>query len=151
MKKTDSIKKRLNDRLKMTEKLTALKMELEYVYDACRGINLSGMPGGGGYKGISEPEILLAQKEKLENKVKQKQAEVDKDWDELEPIVDNLKPIETLIMNIRYRDGAEWEDVCRAIYGKRGDYDIERDRYMDRVYKAHGSALLKLADMWVPA
>ena len=93
MKKTESIKKRLNDRMKMLEKLAALKMELEYVYDACRGINLSGMPGGGGYKGTSEPEMLLAQKEKLENKVQRKQAEVDRDWDELEPLVENLEPL----------------------------------------------------------
>lgn len=148
MKKTDSIKTRLNDHRDMLEKLSALKLELEYVYETCRGLNLSGMPGGGGYKGTSEPEMLLAQKEKLEKKVNQKQAEVDQDWSELEPLVENLKPIGTLIMNIRYRDGADWEDVCRVIFGKRGDYYTEIDRYMDRMYKAHGSALLELAEMF---
>ena len=49
-------------------------------------------------------------------------------------------------MNLRYRYGDEWEDVCRTIFGRRSDYDVEIDRYMNKMFKAHGRALLELAE-----
>lgn len=151
MKKTQPIKERLNAHLDMLEKLEALKLELEYAeeqYGACKSPNYSGMPGGGGgYKGTSETEVIVCRKIELENKVNRKQAEIDRDWKELEPLVEQLKPIETLVINLRYLYGSEWEDVCFAIFGKRKDYEIEIDRYMNKIFKAHGCALLSLAEI----
>ena len=105
------------------------------------------MPSGSGGKRTSEEERLYQRKVELEKKAERQQAEIDRDWAELEPMVEQLKPIETLVMNLRYRYGNEWEDVCRAIFGRRSDYDVEIDRYMNMMYKAHGRALLALAEM----
>ena len=149
MKKTQPIKERLNAHLEMLKKLESLKLELQFAeeqYGNCKNPDFSGMPGGGGYKGTSETELIVGRKIELENKVKKKQAEIDEDWAELEPLIEQLQPIETLIINLRYLYGSEWEDVCRAIFGKRSDYDIEADRYMNRMFKAHGRALLSLAE-----
>ena len=132
----------------MLDKLEALKLELKYAeeqYGACKGSDFSGMPGGGGYKGTSENEVKVSRKIELENKVKKKQIEIDRDWAKLAPMVEQLKPIETLIINLRYRYGEEWDEVCRAVFGRRKDYELELDRYMNSMFKLHGSALLALS------
>lgn len=134
----------------MVEKLEALKDELAFArsqFGATKSPNLSGVPGGGGYKGTSEVEVVVFHVIELEEKVKKQEKKVSDDWAELEPIVERLKPVETLILNLRYKYGAEWEDVCRGVFGKRRDYEDEIDRYMNRTFKAHGRALLSLSEM----
>lgn len=147
MKKTDPIKARLNAHLDMLDKLDTIKLEIQHVYGTMKSPSFSGMPSGSGGKRTSEEERLYQRKEELEKKAKRQQAEIDRDWAELEPMVEQLKPIGTLIMNLRYRYGNEWEDVCNAIFGRRSDYDVDTKRYMDKMFKAHGRALLELADM----
>lgn len=150
MKKTQPIKERLNAHLDMLKKLESLKLELQFAedqYGSCKSQNLGSIPGGGGYNGTSETEMIVGRKIELENKVKKKQDEIDRDWAELEPLIEQLKPIETLILNLRYLYGSEWEDVCFAIFGKCKDYTIEIDRYMNKMFKAHGRALLSLSEM----
>lgn len=147
MKKTQQIKERLNNHLKMLEKLAAIKLEIQHVYGTMKSPSFNDMPGGGGDKRSSEEERLYLRKEELEKKAEKKQAEIDKDWAELEPLVEQLNPIETLIMNLRYRYGGEWPDVCFTIFGKRSDYEIEVDSYQNKMFKAHGRALCSLADM----
>ena len=147
MKKTQPIKDRLNARLIMLEKLAAIKLEIQHVYGSLKSPSYSGMPGGGGNNRSSEEERLVELKEELEKKAEMQQAEIDRDWAELEPLMEKLEPFQTLIMNLRYRYGEEWENVCNAVFGRHSDYDIEVDHYMNKMYKAHGRALLQLADM----
>ena len=150
MKKTQQIKSKLNAHLDMLEKLEALKLELEYAeeqYGATKSPNYSGMPGGGGDKRASEPEVKAGRKIEIEEKVRRQQDAIDRDWAELEPLIEQLKPFDALIMNIRYREGAEWEDVCFVVFGKRRDYNDKIDSYMNSMFKAHGRALLELAEM----
>ena len=146
MKKTQPIKERLNDHIKMLEKLAALKLEIQHVYGTLKSPDFTGMPRGGG-EHLTEEERLYLRKEELEERAQKKQAEIDRDWAELEPLIERLDPIETLIMNLRYRYGGEWPDVCFAIFGKRKDYEIEVDRYQNSMFKTHGRALCALADM----
>ena len=146
MKKTQKIKDRLHDHLDMIDKLNSIKLEKECLYGTLRSPNFSGMPGGGD-KRTSEEERIYLRIQDLEKKAEKKQAEIDRDWAELEPLVEQLSPIETLIMNLRYRYGGEWPDVCFSIFGKRSDYEIEIDSYQNKMFKAHGRALCALADM----
>lgn len=150
MKRTQAIKERLNAHRDMLEKLEALKLELEYAeeqYGACKAPSFSGMPGGGGHTGKSETEVKVGRKIEIEEHVKRMQTKIDRDWDELEPMVENLKPIETLVVNLRYRYGGEWDAVCFAVFGRRKDYELELDRYMNKTFKIHGRALLSLSEM----
>lgn len=146
MKKTQPIKDRLNDHLKMLEKLASTRLEIQYVYSSIKGLNLSGMPGGGNRR-TSEEERLYQQKEELEAKAARQQAEIDRDWAELAELIEHLDPFETLIMNLRYRYGEEWPDVCFTLFGKRSDYEVDVDKYENKMYKAHGRALSTLADL----
>lgn len=150
MKITKPIKERLNAHRDMVEKLSTLRDELAFAYSQYGSIksqNMNGMPRSGSYNGTSETEVVVFHTIELEGKVKRQEEKVNADWAELEPLIEKLKPVETLIMNLRYKYGAEWDDVCRGVYGKRRDYDVELDRYMNRVFKAHGRALLSLSEM----
>ena len=147
MKKTQPIKERLNAHLDMIEKLNALKLELKFAYDTCKSPNYSGMPGGGKSE-LNETEAAVQRKLEIEKKIEKKQAEIDKDWAELEPLIEQLKPMETLVMNLRYYYGGEWKDVCKSIYGRRKDYEWEIDRYMHNVFLTHGRALATLAKLF---
>ena len=146
MKKTQPIKDRLNDHLTMLEKLAATKLEIQHVYGSLKSPNYSDMPKGGGDR-MSEEERLVERMQELEKKAERQQAEIDRDWAELEPLIEQLEPFQTLIMNLRYRYGEEWDDVCRSVFGRRSDYEYEVDHYMNKMYKAHGRALLLLAEM----
>ena len=149
MKITKPIKERLNAHLEMLARLEALKKELAFAaeYSTMKSPNLTGMPSGGGYKGTSETEVAVIRKIELEEKVSRKEAEIEADWAELAPSIEALKPIETLVMRLRYYYGGEWSEVCAAVYGKRKDYESELERYMNSVFKIHGRALLSLAEM----
>ena len=134
----------------MLEKLAALKQELEFAeqsYGDVKSPNYDGMPKSQGDPRRSPMVEAVIRKMELEERVKKKEAEIAADWAELEPFIEQLQPIETLVMNLRYYYGAEWEDVCFNLYGKRRDYTIEVDRYMNRTFKIHGRALLTLSSL----
>ena len=152
MKKTQPIKERLNAHLDMLEKLDALKLELQHAeeqYGSCGSPNFSGVPGGG-HRELTQTEAIVHRKIELEKKVAKKQAEIDRDWAELEPLIEQLKPIETLVLNLRYFYGSDWKDVCKSVYGRRKDYALEIDRYMHNVFLMHGKALAALAALFSP-
>lgn len=152
MKKTQAIKERLNAHREMLEKLDALRLELEAAVDAFGdpgAIDYSGMPHGSG-DGTSKTERVVLRKIAIEEKVAQKEQEIADDWAELEPYVERLAPAETLVINLRYYYGAEWREIALRLYGKRKDYDDEADKYMDKVFKTHGRALLNLAEIFTP-
>ena len=132
----------------MLEKLAALKQELEFAeqsYGDVKSPNYDGMPKSQGDPRRSPMVEAVIRKMELEERVKRKEAEIAADWAEIEPFIEQLQPIETLVMNLRYYYGAEWDDVCFNLYGKRRDYTIEVDRYMNRTFKIHGRALLTLS------
>lgn len=152
MKKTQAIKERLNAHREMLEKLDALRLELEAAVDAFGdpgAIDYSGMPHGSG-DGTSKTERVVLRKIAIEEKVAQKEQEIADDWAELEPYVERLAPAETLVINLRYYYGAEWREIALRLYGKRKDYDDEAEKYMDKVFKTHGRALLNLSEIFTP-
>ena len=134
----------------MPERPAALQEELEFAeqsYGDVKSPNSDGMPKRPGDPRRSPMVEAVIRKMELEERVKKKEAEIAADWAELEPFIEQLQPIETLVMNLRYYYGAEWEDVCFNLYGKRRDYTIEVDRYMNRTFKIHGRALLTLSSL----
>lgn len=131
----------------MLEKLASLKQELEFAKQeyGIKSPSFDGMPKAQGDPRRSPMIEAVMRKIELEERVKKKEAEIAADWAELEPFIEQLLPIETLVMNLRYYYGAEWEDVCRGVFGKHRDYELELDRYMNRTFKIHGRALLSLS------
>lgn len=152
MKKTQAIKERLNAHRELLEKLATLKQELEFAeesFGSIRAIDYSGMPHGSG-DGTSPTERVVLRKIALEEKVAQKEREIADNWLTLEPFVERLAPAETLVINLRYYYGADWKEINQRLYGKRKDFEEEVDRYMDKVFKTHGRALLNLSEIFTP-
>lgn len=148
MKKTQFIKNRLNRHRKMLEKFEALKEELSFImarYGSPRSPNLSGVPSGGSSE-LTETEQIVHKKMELEEKIKNAAAEISDDWSELSPLFNDLGPMQTLIINLRYQYGASWKEICKQIYGRREDYDGNMELYMKRIYNEHGRALLFLSE-----
>lgn len=149
MKKTQPIKERLNEHRDMLTKLKALETELAFTeaqYGSTQSPNLSGMPSGGGH--VSNPVAeMVARKIELEEKVQKQRAKIEEDWAELEKCIEELKPVETLVINLRYYYGGEWDEICFSLFGRRKDYMEEIDRYMNRTFKIHGRALLTLSEI----
>ena len=134
----------------MLEKLAALKQELEFAeqsYGDVKSPNYDGMPKSQGDPRRSPMVEAVIRKMELEERVKRKEAEIAADWAEIEPFIEQLQPIETLVMNLRYRYGEEWDAVCFAVFGRRKDYVEELERYMNKMFKIHGRALLSLSEM----
>lgn len=132
----------------MLEKLAALKQELEYAEDAygsIRSPDFSGMPRGSSDPSKSPIVEAVIRKIDLEERVKRKEAEIAADWAELEPFIEQLQPIETLIMNLRYYYGAEWDEVTFNVFGRRRDYAQKQEYYKSRTFKIHGRALVTLS------
>lgn len=140
-KKTSATKERLNAHRDMLEKLAALKQELDYTEAQY------GSTPGRNHNDLMREEAIDSKKTELEKRVKEKETEIEADWAELEPFVEKLSPIETLVVNLRYYYGAEWDEIHFQLFGKRHDYVDEIDRYQNRTFKIHGRALLALAEM----
>lgn len=148
MKKPSPTKERLNAHRGMLEKLATLRQELEYAEDAygsIRSPDFSGMPRGSSDPSKSPMVEAVIRKIELEERIKRKEAEIAADWAELEPFIEQLQPIETLIMKLRYYYGAEWDDVAFNVFGRRRDYAQKPDYYKNRVFKIHGRALMTLS------
>lgn len=153
MKKTQSIKERLNAHRTLLVRLDALETELEYIvdkYDNPKTTNFSGMPRGGGARELNETESIVYKKMELEKKIENLRDEIDRDWDALEPLLDVLDPTQALIMKLRYQYGADWAEISRRLYGRRPDYDERVDKYQNKMFKTHGRALLTLSDAAIP-
>lgn len=151
MKKTDPIKNRLQYHLELLEKLDSLKLEVNFAREQYSNIKIpsySGIPGGGGAEKLTEPEARVFEVEKLEEKIRDQKKVVAQDWQELEPLIEQLKPIEALVLKLRYCYGGEWDDICEAIFGKRKHFELELDRYKNKMFKIHGRALVTLAEIY---
>lgn len=116
-------------------------------YGSIRSPDFSGMPRGSSDPSKSPMVEAVIRKIELEERIKRKEAEIAADWAELEPFIEQLQPIETLVVNLRYYYGAEWDEIHFQLFGKRHDYVDEIDRYQNRTFKIHGRALLALAEM----
>lgn len=148
MKKTNAIKERLNGHRRLLQRLHAMEQELEYLRNPGPKIpRLTHTPRGGGLPGdpVAEATDQIIE---LEKRMAQKRGEIEADWAELEPVVEDLQPVETLVVNLRYMHGAEWPEISRIIYGKADDYEVEIDRYLNKTFKIHGRALLTMAEKW---
>lgn len=66
----------------------------------------------------------------------------------MEPFVEQIEPMNALVIRLRYFYGAEWPDITRQVYGKRKEYETEQENYLNKIFKRHGRAILELAKIF---
>lgn len=148
MVNTDEIKKRLNRYRRKSIECEALRKEVEYAaerYGDLRAINFDGMPSGKGGTNSGPTERTVLHKIELEEKLQRCEAELESGWRSIEPFLEVLAPTESLLIRLRYYYAADWNDVCKKIYGTKSDFEDETEVYKNRMFMMHGRALLSLA------
>ena len=135
-----SAKDRLEAHREMVKELEIMRTELTYVrkyMGKIPGANYTGMPKGSPSPGRSRPEEEYIAMESLEARIRAKEKRLRQDWEEIETLCLQIKPMQALIIKLRYHYGLEWKEVCKEIFGESEDFQYDPRRYEDRMYKIH--------------
>ena len=120
---------------------------MEMTMAAPPGLSMTGMPRGSGTPS-DRTGLMVMRKMELEEQIKETIAEEQKERASIEALIQRVKhPDERAVLRLRYFDRADWDGICAALYGDRQDYLDRLDSYQNRTYKAHGRALLRLAEI----
>jgi len=143
---TKPVKDRLARSLKLQEKLRGKLARLDALERKMLSPSsprLDGMPHSGG-RSIDREADLVALKVDTEAEIRELRIEIRKERQQLAELFANLNPDEELVCTLRYIDGLCWRDVVAAIYDGEEDYEDEIERYTNKMFKAHGKAILNL-------
>lgn len=111
------------------------------------GPDLTGMPRGSGTPS-DRTGMMVERKMELEEQIDRLKAEEKQERNAIEGLILKLSdPDERAVIRLRYFDRADWESTCGVLFGDRRDYVDRLDSYQNRTYKAHGRALLRLAEI----
>ena len=129
---------------KIEHQITRLENLMDTI-DSLPATNYSGMPSAP-HDGTSKAERYVEKKDELERKIRKMVKEEKQLKEELEELIALLSdPDEQAILEIRYIDCFEWEDVNFALYGAEKDFVEKQEHYMKRTVRIHGVALQRLA------
>ena len=148
MANTNDIKRRLNQYRKKVVESEIIRKEIEYAkerYGEVKSVSFDGMPSGKGGDNGGPTERQVLRKIALEEKLKERETELEADWRLIEPLLEILSPTECLLIRLRYYYAIDWDAVCERLYGKKPDYTEEQESYKNRMFLMHGRALSALA------
>lgn len=110
------------------------------------GQTLSDMPKAPGYTGDRMTDTV-ARIVDLENEIRRDRAQEAAEYETIKMIAAGMeKADERAVIELRYLDGAKWEEVSEVLYGNREDFDDKRDYFLRQTFKKHGAALLNFAE-----
>ena len=92
----------------------------------------------------SKQERMNANLEELEKKLDQIFEKEGAAYERLTALLSHLPKEDELLLTMRYMDGCRWNDVNRAIYGVRSDFDERHRNYLKTIFKKHLRALHNL-------
>ena len=111
------------------------------------GPDLTGMPRGSGTP-TDRTGMMVLRKMELEEQIKERLAEEREERAALEAMIRQVEnPDERAVLRLRYFDRADWDGICAVLFSDRQDYLKRIDSYQNRTYKAHGRALLRMAEI----
>lgn len=111
------------------------------------GPDLTGMPRGSGTPS-DRTGMMVLRKMELEEQIKERLAEEREERAALEAMIRQVEnPDERAVLRLRYFDRADWDGICAVLFSDRQDYLERIDSYQNRTYKAHGRALLRMAEI----
>jgi len=150
-KETDEIRKLLEAYPKLQKRIDNTEKRLD-----CLNIsmgapsipNLTGMPSGS-RDGSSKTERDVIRKEELEGKLRDMYAEENRLREEIEGLIELMrKPNEQTVIEMHYLDNAKWWPICEALYRDEPDYEKDKQKFLKRTFRIHGSALQTLARIY---
>ena len=145
---TRQIKERLR---RYTDLLREIKNQRERLdclmetYGDPSSSDLSGTPRPKG--GVSDPTANAAERiTDLREKIQRKEAQEKIERAALEDLTEHMDdPDERLVIQLKYIDQVEWDDITFRLFGNLRDYTEKFEGYQRRTFRIHGRALLNLA------
>lgn len=87
-------------------------------------------------------KIIMEEKiKRLEEDLARQRTIINSTFEKLE------KPYEKIVMQMRYEDRLEWDEIRGEIFGNRRDYSENIEKYNDKVFRIHGSALKHIKEL----
>lgn len=97
---------------------------------------------------IDRTGMMVLRKMELEEQIEERLAEEREERAALEAMIRQVEnPDERAVLRLRYFDRADWDGICAVLFSDRQDYLERIDSYQNRTYKAHGRALLRMAEI----
>lgn len=120
---------------------------MEMTMTAPPGPDMTGMPRGSGTPS-DRTGMMVLRKLELEEQIKDSLAEEREERAALEAMIQQVEnPDERAVLRLRYFDRTDWDGICAVLFSDRQDYLERIDSYQNRTYKAHGRALLRMAEI----
>lgn len=92
--------------------------------------------------------MCVCQKFYVEEKIKKLEKDLTEQSKAINTVFERLEnPYEKLVMQMRYEDGLEWDEIRGGIFGNRRDYNENVEKYNDKVFRIHGSALKHMKEL----
>lgn len=87
-------------------------------------------------------------KMEIEKKIDELNELIKEEYQIINPLIEKLEePDEKSVLKMRYFHCMEWSDIREIKYSKRRDYYENMDKYKDKVFKIHGSALKHMKEI----
>ncbi len=118
-----------------------------YMQSSMKAINMDGMPHGSSSVGDTAYYNIL-EKVETEKKIKNLNAVIEKEYAAINEILDKMQnPTEKKILKMRYFQCLDWSEIRKLEFGARRDYYENEDKYKNKVFKIHGSALKHIKEV----
>lgn len=127
---------------RLEDRIEGLRSQLE----APSAPTLTGMPHGGGYeadrigRSLARIEALEAQHKELLAKSRLLHKEIGAAIIQIKRLIRKW-PHRKVILELRYLDGLEWNEINQVLWSKYDDYEDRYDTYNRRTYRFHAEAL----------
>lgn len=140
----------LKKHLRKREELETTIIRYRALLDKDNVLSPAGKAGiAAGVMPVSSPvENTVCKKIFIEEKIKRLENELIEQSREINSIFEKLEnPFEKLVMQMRYEDNLEWEEIRGKIFGDRRDYSENVEKYNDKIFRIHGLALKHMKEL----
>lgn len=125
-----------------TERLAMMEEKLGSISSP----QITDMPKAPSYGGNDRMIDAIARKMDLEQEIQQDIAKERAEYEAIQLIASVMeKPDERTVIQLRYLDGAKWDEISEVLFSRRDDFDMKSDNYLRQTYRIHGTALLSFA------
>ena len=118
-----------------------------------RTSNIDGMP----HNPSPEHDRIgdaVAKIDSVKRTIAERNAQANKVYGEIDAMIERLQGryahLWRIVLQLRYLDHAEWNEINFSIFGGKDDYSDKEESYMRRVYTYHKDALVALLNL-IPA
>lgn len=146
------IKERLQDYIELNKEIDYQIIRLEHYSEKIKSIKsplYSDMPKA---PPIHPDHIadMISRKEEIEKNIRDLMQQREKKRQIINRLIARLsKPELKIVLQLRYINLKEWNEVIFDMYGEKEDYEMKLDNYRQRVFRYHKQAITEIEKMTV--